>query len=156
MGLVMIVIKVSNNTDIDISQRGLIPAESVRSAEIEAMVDTGATMLALPEDAVRRLGVPERGRQRVRFADGRTAELPRATGIRLEILGRDMTCDALVLPAGSRALLGVIPLEGLDLMVDPKTQTLRPNPESPDEPLQLLCAIARQRSACNGQFAESG
>ena len=142
MGLVMIIIKVSNITDMEIAQRGLMPSESVRSAEIEATVDTGATMLALPEDAVQQLGVPEKGRQRVRYADGRTAELSRVMGVHLEIMGRDMTCDALVLPAGSRALLGVIPLEGLDLVVDPKTQTLRPNPESPDEPMQLLLSVA--------------
>jgi clan AA aspartic protease len=142
MGLVMIIIKVSNITDMDNAQRGLIPSESVRSAEIEAMVDTGATMLALPADAVQQLGVPEKGRQRVRYADGRTAELSRVMGVHLALMGRDMTCDALVLPAGSRALLGVIPLEGLDLVVNPKTQTLGPNPESPDEPLQLLLSVA--------------
>ncbi len=44
----------------------------------------------------------------------------RVTGVRLEILGRDMTCDALVLPEGTQALIGQIPLEALDLIVDPK------------------------------------
>ena len=138
----MIRIKISNYADFANAVAGTIPPDRVREEEVEALVDTGATMLALPEDTVQRLGVPVSGRQRVRYADGRTAELARVTGIRLEIMGRDMTCDALVLPAGSRALLGVIPLEGLDLVVDPKNQSLRPNPESPDEPLQLLCRVA--------------
>ena len=142
MGLVMITIRISNHTDVGNLAAGRITPEQVRSEDVEALVDTGATMLALPADVVERLGVPVRGSQRVRYADGRTAELVRVLGIHLEIMGRDMTCDALVLPAGAKALLGVIPLEGLDLVVDPKSQTLRPNPESPDEPLQLLCGAA--------------
>lgn len=46
-----------------------------------------------------------------------------------------MTCDALVLPAGATALIGQIPLEGLDLIVDPKSREVRVNPLSPDMPL---------------------
>jgi hypothetical protein len=56
------------------------------------------------------------------------------TDLLLEVLGRDMSCDALVLPAGSSALLGQIPLEALDLIVDPKSRELKVNPASPDMP----------------------
>jgi len=49
-----------------------------------------------------------------------------------------MTCDALVLPAGTTALIGQIPLEGLDLVVDPKSRDVHVNPASPDGPLMEL------------------
>jgi hypothetical protein len=62
--------------------------------------------------------------------------------VRLEILGRDMTCDALVEPAGTTALIGQIPLEGLDLVVDPKSREVTVNPASPDSPLMDLYATA--------------
>jgi hypothetical protein len=48
---------------------------------------------------------------------------------------------ALVVPAGSTALIGQIPLEALDLVVDPKSRDVRVNPASPDVPcLDLLAA----------------
>jgi clan AA aspartic protease len=103
--------------------------------EIEALVDTGATMLMLPADVVARLGVPIRGTRRVRYADSRVEEVSRAVGIKLEIQGRDAVVSALVGPAGSTPLIGQIPLEEMDLVVDPRSRELRPNPASPDAPL---------------------
>jgi hypothetical protein len=50
MGRVMTKIKLTNNTDSDLAAAGAISIESVRSVEIEALVDTGATMLALPAE----------------------------------------------------------------------------------------------------------
>jgi hypothetical protein len=43
--------------------------------------------------------------------------------------------SALVMPAGTAALVGQIPLEELDLIVDPKSREVRVNPASPDVPL---------------------
>jgi predicted aspartyl protease len=63
--------------------------------------------------------------------------------VRIEILGREMTCDALVHPEGTTPLIGQIPLEGLDLVVDPKNQGVMPNPANPDAPvLDILAASA--------------
>jgi hypothetical protein len=45
-------------------------------------------------------------------------------------------------PAGASALIGQIPLEGLDLVVDPKSQECRVNPASPDIPLLDLMRVA--------------
>jgi hypothetical protein len=52
-----------------------------------------------------------------------------------------MIASALVVPAGATALIGQIPLEELDLIVDPKSRALKVNPASPDAPrLDLLSA----------------
>ena len=72
----------------------------VGRVDFEALVDTGATQWALPADVVQRLGLPYSGTRRARDARGLVIELPWVGGVRLEILGREMTCDALVLPAG--------------------------------------------------------
>jgi hypothetical protein len=53
----------------------------------------------------------------------------------VEIAGRTTTCEAFVLPAGATALIGQIPLEALDLIVDPKSREVMVNPASPDMPL---------------------
>jgi clan AA aspartic protease len=119
-----------------------VPLDQVRSAEVEVLIDTGATMLVLPADVVQRLGVAEEGRRKVRYANGQVSEVPWVGGVRLEILGREMTCDALVEATGTVPLVGQIPLEALDLVVDPKTREARVNPASPDAPLLDLLAAS--------------
>jgi predicted aspartyl protease len=99
-------------------------------------------MLVLPADAVSRLGLLVAGYRRVRYADGRTAEVPWVSGVKITILGRDTVTNALVEAAGTTPLLGQIPLEELDLLVDPKSRELRVNPASPDAPLLDILSAA--------------
>lgn len=138
----MMTIKLWNHTDIDNARQRLISKAAVRTAEVQGLVDTGATVLMLPADIVKRLGVRVVGRARVKMADGKLHGLPKVGGIRLSILGREMTCDALVGRAGSTALIGQMQLEELDLIVDPKSRECRVNPASPDMPLLDLLAVA--------------
>jgi hypothetical protein len=64
-------------------------------------------------------------------------------GVHITILGRDTFTSALVEGPGTTALIGQIPLEELDLLVDPKSRELRVNPASPDAPLlDILSAAA--------------
>ena len=142
MGRVVTKLKITNHADTVNVRTGLVQADAVRAIEIEALVDTGATMLALPEDVVRSVGAEPQGTRRVRDARGITIEVPWVGGLLIEILGREMTCDALVIPEGATPLIGQIPLEGLDLIVDPKTREVRVNPASPDMPLLDLMAVA--------------
>lgn len=135
MGKVMENITLTNSYDEDKVRSGYWQPEQVRSLQIEALVDTGATMLILPADVVEGLGLREMGRRKVRYANGEEDTVPWVGGVRLTILGRDMIASALVEPAGTTALIGQIPLEELDLIVDPKSRTLRVNPASPDAPL---------------------
>ncbi|HVV52188.1 MAG TPA: clan AA aspartic protease [Polyangia bacterium] len=135
-------VKLTNAYDEENAARGQIAADGVRSAEIEALVDTGATMLVLPADVVARLGLLPAGYRRVRYADGRTREVPWVSGIRITILGRDTVTNALVEDARATPLIGQIPLEELDLLVDPKSRELRVNPASPDAPLLDLLSAA--------------
>jgi clan AA aspartic protease len=142
MGRVMQTIKLTNSYDEEYVARGDLPADRVRSTEIEALVDTGATMMVLPADAVSRLGLLPAGYRKVRYADGRTAEVPWVSGVGITILGRQTVTNALVEAAGTTALIGQIPLEELDLLVDPKSRELRVNPASPDAPLLDMLATA--------------
>jgi clan AA aspartic protease len=142
MGKVMQTIKLTNSYDEEAVNRGYLTADRIRSTVIGALVDTGATMMVLPADAVAALGLLPAGYRKVRYADGRVAEVPWVAGIRVTILGRDTIINALVEAAGTTPLLGQIPLEELDLLVDPKSRELRVNPASPDAPLLDLLAAA--------------
>jgi len=135
MGRVMTKLKLTNPFDKERAREGLLPPEQVRTVQVEALVDTGATMLVLPAEVCRHLGLREAGRRKVRYANGVVAEVPWVGGVWIEILGREMTSDALVEAEGTTPLIGQIPLEGLDLIVNPKTRDLEVNPASPDAPL---------------------
>ena len=141
MGKVMQRITLTNIEDHFAVEAGRLAPAHVRRVELDALIDTGATTLALPADIVGALGARAEGTKKVKYADGRVAEVPWVT-LRLEILGRPMSCDAVVQPAGTAPLIGQIPLEALDLRVDPKTCSLYVNPESPDVPLLELLAVA--------------
>jgi clan AA aspartic protease len=143
MGLVMAKIKLTNIRDIMRSEEGIITPAGVRTLEIDALADTGAIALAIPEEVAEALGVPIIGHDRVRVADGRSLDVAIVGELRVEILGRLMTTDALVLPRGTRPLLGAVQLEMLDLVVVPKTGEVITNPAHPDGPtLPLYAACA--------------
>jgi len=59
MGRVVARIKLQNSGDLRLARDGLLPPERVRTLELEALVDTGATDLVLPADVVAELGLPE-------------------------------------------------------------------------------------------------
>jgi clan AA aspartic protease len=132
MGRVVARIKLQNSGDLRLAREGFLPAERVRSLELDALVDTGATDLVLPADVVASLGLPEIDRREIRLADGSTRVVSKVSELRIEILGRRMGSDAYVMPAGSTPLIGQIQLEDLDLVVDPRSRELRVNPASPD------------------------
>ena len=128
-------IKLTNMRDAILASAGHLAPDRVRSAEIDALIDTGATTLIIPEDVAALLGLTVAERRKVKLANGQLADSQRVTDIKLEICGRDMPIDAFTLPAGTTALVGQIPLEALDLVVDPRRQELRPNPAHPDGPI---------------------
>jgi len=128
-------LKLWNSADIDNVASGLIKPEDVRKQEVEAMVDTGATTVVIPIDVCRRLGLRPFRTTQVELADGSLWEMTYFRSVWIEILGRGMSCDVLAAPEGTTPLIGQIPLEGLDLVIDPRSREVRPNPEHPDGPL---------------------
>ena len=58
--------------------------------------------------------------------------------IEVHFQNRRTVVEALVIPEVEEVLLGVIPLEGMDVLIDPKRQRLIVNPKSPDKFRLLL------------------
>jgi clan AA aspartic protease len=135
-------LKLTNTADRVRARDGRLDPGLVRALEVDALVDTGATMLVLPADVVAALGLPELRSVEAVLADGGIRLVPVVADLAIEILGREMTCDALVMPPGSTPLIGQIPLEGLDLVVNPKSRELTVNPASPDVPRLDLLHVA--------------
>jgi clan AA aspartic protease len=135
MGRVLVSAKLSNVFDQERAQAGELDPREVRSMEVEGLVDTGATLMVLPQYIIEGLGVPLVREVTVTYANGRKAQRGVARGIVVEILGRDAVVDAIVEPDATTVLIGQVPLEVMDLVIDPKRASLGPRPESPDSPL---------------------
>jgi predicted aspartyl protease len=109
-------------------KRGLRLPDQVRRIEVtDALVDTGTMALSVPTQLIQQLGLNSTGTR-----DTLTAGGPRTTGrydpVSLTIQGRDCVIDVLEVPDGVPILIGQVPLELLDFVVDPKSQKLIGNP----------------------------
>jgi clan AA aspartic protease len=132
MGLVYAEIELISIDDIVLSRRGFLAAHKIKRITVNALVDTGAYMLVITDDVRRALDLPLIEEQMFRMADDteRTGEVVGPVEVRFE--NRRASVDAVVLPGAMEVLLGSIPLEDLDVVIDPRQQRLIVNPESPD------------------------
>ena len=76
MGEIVVDVELENAVDRGLAGKGFLQEADVRRATVSAVADTGAVMLALPEEVVQRLGVEVVGTGPVAYADGRRGELP--------------------------------------------------------------------------------
>ena len=134
MGEVRVDLELENYVDRENASRGLIPPGQVRTARVNALVDSGAGTLILPEEIVETLGLTQRGSVYVTYADERIEERPLAAVVTVRVGNRASELTVVVGHRGSTPLFGQIPLEALDLMIDCRNQRLVPNPASPDIP----------------------
>ncbi len=103
--------------------------------EIEALADTGAVHLCIPEHIAIQLDLEPAEQREVTFADGSKKRVPYVGPIRMDFINRTGFIGALVL--GNEPLIGAIPMEDMGLIVKPGTQELIINPESPNIPTSL-------------------
>ena len=94
----------------------------------DALVDTGARSLSLPTRYIRQLGLTKRGEKRVNTSLGPRNRLDMYDVVRLEVQGRECFVDVTEVPDTTPPLIGQIPLESMDFVVDPVNQKLIGNP----------------------------
>ena len=126
MGHVLVKMKVENIFDWAKAQQSKGKKRPpIRSVVVnDALVDTGATYLSLPSRMVKALGLIPRPKQiKAETATGQI-KCRMYTGALLTVNGRTEECAVMELPDKAPPLLGVIPLEGLDFVVDPLGQKL--------------------------------
>jgi clan AA aspartic protease len=100
--------------------------------ELDALVDTGALMLCIPQSVAYQLELEELDKRPVTIADGSSHSVPYVGPIRVDFENRFCFVGALVI--GDETLLGAVPMEDMDLIVHPATQKLMPNPLHPNKP----------------------
>ncbi len=128
MGRVLTEATIENLKDLWDAERGLLAPEKVRRITVpDALVDTGATLLSLPTRLIRELGLTPRHTRKVISSTGST-EATVYEAVRLTIQERDCTTDVMEVPDEVPVLIGQLPLENLDLVVDLRGRRLTGNP----------------------------
>jgi predicted aspartyl protease len=128
MAIVLVTALIENLFDIEEVFKGRISEDQVRRLEVDdAMVDTGATSLSLPKRLIEQLGLRQLPTGLAGTAGGMTT-FGIYSPVRLTVQGRDCTVEVAELPDECPPLIGVIPLEILDFVVNPISQTLIGNP----------------------------
>jgi predicted aspartyl protease len=128
MGKVTTKIKVQNWEDIALIAAGK-RTEPPRTAEAEALVDTGAIKLYLQATLIRRLGLRPISRIISRTMSDRREKRRVFSPVDVEIKGRSGRFDVIEIPDSLPNVVGQIPLEDLDWVVDARNCRLVPNPE---------------------------
>ena len=98
----------------------------------KALVDTGALMSCIPEHIAIQLDLETDSMREVTVADGQRASVPCVGPIKLAFENRFCYAGTLVL--GDEVLLGVVPMEDMNLVVDPGRRRLTVDPASPNLP----------------------
>lgn len=133
MGKVFATLTIINRADQIRAEDQTISADQIRSITLKnVLVDTGATTLCLPADAIATLGLKLLKEVDVATAMG-IGKARIFQDAKILMLGREGTFECLELPGSGDPLLGVIPLEALGIEIDLKNQTLKPLPISPTE-----------------------
>jgi predicted aspartyl protease len=129
MGIVLVTALIENNYDVKRAEEGQIPETEIRRFEVnDARVDTGATHVSMPIRLINQLGL-----KRIKTVVAKTTAGPMSFGIfelvKLTIQGRDCEVRVAEVADNCPVLIGFIPLELLDFVVDSKNQRLIGNPD---------------------------
>jgi len=128
MGKVLVPASVENLDDLFQVQKGALPPDAVRRVEVtDAHIDTGATMVGMPIGLIRQLGLIRLRERPTRTAAGSVTVQVYGT-VRLSIQGRDCPSDVVELHDDCPVLIGQVPLELMDFVVDPAGRRLIGNP----------------------------
>jgi clan AA aspartic protease len=121
MGHVFAEIELSNPRQVDLD-----------AIKVNALVDTGALMLCIPEHVANQLSLETESMREVSVAAGRSTNVPYVGPIKVRFGKRFCFVGALVL--GDEVLLGAVPMEDMDLVVNPGKRTITVDPVSPNIP----------------------
>ncbi len=118
---------------------------------VRALVDSGATLMSIPQSICDHLGLEVVGERDAELADGSMVSFDLAGPLEVRFENRRAIAEALVTPTATEVLLGVIPMEAMDILIDPQQQKLIVNPKSPERArLMLKSALTHKSISASG------
>lgn len=108
----------------------------LKPIETRCLADTGALMMSITETIMVQLQLVELEKRSVTIADGSIRQVPFVGPIRIDFENRFCFTGAFVL--GNEPLLGAVPMEEMDLIVQPALQKVTVNPAHPNVPQYIM------------------
>jgi clan AA aspartic protease len=119
MGLVHVEITLKNAKDMMKAEIGLLPDHEIRQTTVNAMVDSGAWTMVINEATREKLGLDTERTVPGTLADGTRTSYKLSNPLEISWKNRKAICQAVIVPNAEDNLLGAIPLEAMDLMINP-------------------------------------
>ena len=141
MGYVYAEIELTNEDDLALHRHGILPENEIKKIRCKALVDSRAWDLVINQEIQKQLDLPLLKRRTVKMADETLIDLDVVGPIEIRFEHRTTLVNAVVLPDTSEVLLGAYPMEGLDVMIDPKGERLLINPDWPNNPKAYIKSI---------------
>ena len=131
MGMVYAEIELINGRDLIKAEDGELPEGRVRRIAVRVLADSGCATLAINETIRAQLGLKRRERRTMQMADESVVTLDIVGPVEIRFENRRTSLDAVVLPGDAEPLLGAMPMQDMDVLVDPQRHRLIVNPEHP-------------------------
>jgi clan AA aspartic protease len=142
-------ITIANTIDELDVRRGIKQKYEVREEDLRVLVDTGAATLVIGEEMREQLGLPILGEKVCELADGAKAQCKIAGPVSVYFLNRSTVCTAFVLPSITEPLLGCVPIEMMDVIIDSAKEELALPPDRLDHAVLKLKTLNQHQPTNN-------
>jgi len=132
MGLIYAEIELINAIDLGNARFNRIGEEEIRRTRVNMLVDSGSVYMCINENVQQQLQLSVIEKRTGQLADGRIVEYDVVGPIEVRFKNRRCVVDAMLIPGNYELLLGAIPLEDMDVVIDIYRRELIVNPEHPD------------------------
>ena len=138
MGMIYAEIELINAIDLGNAKRYKIGEDEIKRTRVNMLVDTGSMYMCINENVRELLQLSVVEKRKGVLADGSLVEYDVAGPIEVRFKNRRCVVDAMVLPGANELLLGAIPMEDMDVLIDPVKRELIVNPEHPDVAVMIM------------------
>lgn len=135
MGQISVELDLLNAWELAATRKSMMCQDEVKRISITALVDTGALYFAINENIQEMLQFPVLGKKEFQLANGENIWCDFVHDVGIKFKNRECIVNAIVLPGNAEPLLGALPMEEMDVLIDPRRQELIVNPDHPLYPV---------------------
>ena len=131
MGLIYAEIELINGEDLVLARRNYIGEDEIKHMRVNMVADTGSVYMCINESIQEQLQLPVLEKRKGQLANGHIVEYNVVGPLEVRFKNRRCSVNAMVLPGDNEPLLGAVPQEDMDVLVNPYRQELVVNPDHP-------------------------
>ncbi len=123
--------EIVNAGDIAMARNGYLSEKEIKKLPISMIVNSGAYNMCINESIQEQLNLPFVEKRKGQLANGSIEEYDFVGPVQVRFKNRKTICYCMVLPGSNEAFLGAIPMEDLDVVINPRKQELELHPDHP-------------------------